>query len=235
LSTKRQSDAEGCTRRGTKSGNLWPIQGGSRCATTWEALKEYQQKGSGFKYSYTDTALKMWQHVSNQTAIINMHESDESITSSFVCNVLPRAPKTCKVVRGQTEETVENALSGEVGLLDVIAVAAADKGILDVNKISRITAVKQLQKVKVPKHILGLLPHKCPEESELSNLLLKSLKLEQRIVGNNGTEESLRNGFEKLVKKLAFCHLDMDKWLRNYESWDQVLTGLQNVSSDPQK
>jgi hypothetical protein len=88
--------------------------------------------------------------------------------------------------------------------------------------------------VKVPKNILGLLPHKCPEESELSDLLLKSLKLEQRIMANNGTEEPLRNGFDKLVNKLAFCHLDTDNWLQNFEAWDQeVLTALQNVSSDP--
>jgi len=198
--------------------NNWPSQNGPGEKVTL-LLPFYYTMWSELGHIFANTVLESVGDAF-PVKILNLHANDTgSLRSQFLCDALPNAPQSCKESRTldvQNDSIVMNDAKAALHVnYDMLAVGAAELGLIDVNQHKRKfirEAIRNYTEV-----YLGQGPWdfalKCPSQKQFDELLEMTLDLEVKCLGKEMAEqmESLtRSAFESNVQSGMFCEIDAE-------------------------
>lgn len=187
------------------------------------------------QWSYTDHMIKTISPYL-PVRLLNIHDN-LSIRSTFLCRVLPYAPKACHASQLDDETRAELHENKEESLFyDAIATEAASRGWFDKSKFDRHQVGLAIRDYfeQVRKGSPNDFPLLCPDTTQLQTLLARSLVKEEQILSRE-TAETMRDehiaGFWKAVEKKKFCWIDVDQTLRE-PHWKEYFGNLVPPSGD---
>lgn len=176
----------------------WPNQGGQHTLDLLPTVLHFTSgKSKWFPFQYTDAMIDMIAPHVPQTRLLNLHE-DKSVLSTYLCDVLPNTPETCKYslekdatdaaeFRANTQDSFRDESKGmkqTITAYDRIAMEAARQGLLNMTLITRRFAGLKCRNF----HQVVLngtekdLPLTCPSQSLLHAFLNESLAKEEAIM-----------------------------------------------------
>lgn len=187
-----------------------------------------------------DKTVPAWQRAGFEVSVINIHDEQKHITTSFYCDNVPKANHTCKYSLERPIQSRQNTNPVARTHYNNIVYDAAKRKLpgLDVLNQTRLQAVDAL--AKYHEQTLGLslndLPLICPKRKLLHKVLNKSLKFEKLIMPQlyaspKGEAEHRRSFWYMADEKKEFCEVNTKILLENKESWHEVLDSMKQGNS----
>ena len=160
--------------------------------------------------------------------VLNLHRFGRSVTSSFLCDVLPDASTSCseslELDRQGIRTVMNSANEGIHWNFDKLIVGAADLGLVDINRFGRRDFREDLVNFT---HSLGLSPFDfeldCPSQEQLEDLLNVSLVFERSVLGEKEAaemESETRAAFWQKAAEHLFCSVDANSTISK-QPWKQ--------------
>ena len=204
---------------------------------------------------YTSRMIDLYRPYVSQVKILNLHVPDQSIATTFLCNVLQTASASCGasqkddfvVLDGNPSafanqiNTIMNTTDDmnwyDFQLYDELVTTAAKRGLIRNRRVTRTTATVTTQ-YYVEQYLKQgearkSLPLTCPSPELLHHFLDESLAYERKIVGNDFAKSSTQNHkeeYQKMVDSKMFCSINMRAVLREL-NWRQFFRHLSNASA----
>lgn len=206
---------------------------GVKCSLYRDLVQKFLKPTSGVAFGYAnwDTSVLAWKQHGIPVQIMNLHTTN-SLTTTFYCDVVPNAPKTCQQSRNE-HPSRENAKHVMTTAYNDIVFDAAQAGLLG-EVVSEMTRQEFVSKVEEQGVSMGLqlvdLPLLCPPRSNLNELLQKSLLMERILWGSDGEAEHTREFWELADTRKEFCSVDTQRLLEGKSSWEQVMEYLHRLA-----
>jgi hypothetical protein len=194
---------------------------------------------TGMYLPYTDTIVKLYRDLENQVRIMNIHLDNITVTSNFVCKILPNAPNSCQASLDQSSKK-GHMTNPSINLdYDLIAVDAVDRGMLGRRggtKLDRRRVVRTLKQYHNEKLESRPLPLECVDQVSLEAMLAESMRLERELVPDfyEAHEEQHRNNFWNAAAKNKFCSVNTTAVLIDPD-WLSLFEQLKNESASDSK
>jgi hypothetical protein len=204
---------------------------------------------------YTDRMVDLYRPYVSKVEVLNLHIGDQSITTTFLCNVLNSATTACAASRKDdfvlldgnpsilknptavTFNTTSDKKWYNFQLYDELVTTAAKRGVIRNRRVSRTTATVTTQYYVEQYLKLGearqALPLTCPDPESLRHFLDQSLAYERTVAGKEFAQLNVqqhKEEFQKLVDHKMFCSINMRAVLREY-NWRMFFRHLSNDSA----
>ena len=204
----------------------WPNGGPGRQGQPLDPLfPDYLAKWRNYHVYCDDLVDRFRTHISS-VVILNLYDT-ETVRSTFLCQVLPDAPQSCRASRQRDQEEGETHVNrvddAPSSYYDAVATAAAGRGLVDVGSVERRFVACDIQKYQhdVLKQDFMDFAIKCPTQDELDRFLDESLRLEAQLMPHHnspGAVSAHKEEFQKRAASKAFCWVDADRVLDS-PSW----------------
>lgn len=156
-------------------------------------------------------------------------EDPRGLTAAFLCDSM-KANIACENQLGTKQNDVSNKGSLDAVRYEEISLAAARKGLIDINRWNR-TQVAEAIKMYIDNDLhqtTANLPFTCPTSNDIDRFWQTSLQMHEKYapesVKSDPTRLSkLRHDFDQKIESNAFCLVDTETLL-NEESWLQFFS-----------
>lgn len=205
---------------------------------------------------YTPRLVDLYRPYVSQTKILNLYAKDQSVVSSFVCDILDAATTACAASRKRdTQQTTTATISeqsrmaildakadkdwsdkdwSDFQLFDELVTAAADHTVLRTKYVTRSIATATTQYyVEQYLHMQARdLPLSCPSADQSSQFLDESVAYEKTLLPDNNFYKAAakehRAAFDAVGTQ--FCSINMRAVLRQ-RHWRTFFRHLTNTSA----
>jgi hypothetical protein len=165
--------------------------------------------------------------------VLNIHEfaSEQAYKEELFCNVIPGMTHTCNALKEHQLDLRHGGMANPSFEFDydMLANAAHKQGLIDSSKIKRSNAfslAKQRQE-EVLNATAKDFPLICLPKATIDRLYQLSLANVQRIFPNNPSLQANHDkGFQSLVRRNKFCHVDTQEVLKDPE-WREFFQTIQ--------
>ena len=203
---------------------------------------------------YTARLIDMYRPYVSKTKIVNMYMQNQSVATTFLCDVLDSATTACesskqddsiKIDRNQTALINSRAAilntTGDMAwydfqLYDELVTTAAARGLIRTTRVTRTTATATTQ-YYVEKYLQLVarqsLPLTCPPPEQWRRFLDESLAHERSLLGTDIFKANVRNHreeFQLMVDNKMLCSINMRAVLRK-PHWRTFFRHLTNLSA----
>jgi hypothetical protein len=203
---------------------------------------------------YTARTIDLYRPYVSKAKVLNMYTQNQSIASTFLCEVLDSAKTACDASRSDDAlklDKNEAALAGprtailnttgditwyDFQLYDELVTTAAERGLVRTKRITRTTATATTQ-YYVEKYLQlearQSLPLTCPPPEQWRRFLDESLAYERSLLGIDIFKANVRNHrqeFQYMVDNKMFCSINMRAVLRQ-QHWRTFFRHLTNLSA----
>jgi hypothetical protein len=203
---------------------------------------------------YTGRIIDMYRPYVSKIKILNLHVPDQSIATTFVCDVLESATTTCTASQKDDYIKIDNdpsVLKNPIALImnttedtkwydfqlyDELATTAMKRGLVRSRRVTRTIAtsttqyyVEQYLKIQ-PRTAL---PLSCPNSEQLRHFLDESLAYERTLLGSDfasAIKQHHKDEYQRMVDKNMFCSINMRAVLRQV-NWRNFFRHLSNQSA----
>ena len=204
---------------------------------------------------YTSRMIDLYRPYVSQVKVLNLHVPDQSIATTFLCNVLQTAPTSCAasqkddfVVMDSNPSTLTSQIHTimnttddmnwyDFQLYDELTTTAAKRGVIRNRRVTRTTATKTTQYYVEQYLKIGearkSLPMTCPSPEYIRHFLDESLAYERKIVGNDfarSNTQQHKEEYQKMVDNKMYCSINMRAVLRDV-NWRMFFRHLSNDSA----
>lgn len=204
---------------------------------------------------YTPRMVDLYRPYVSKVKILNLHVPDQSVATTFLCDVLHSAQTSCAASKKNDFLVLDgnpNALTNQIHtimnttddmkwfdfqLYDELVTTAAKQGIIRNRRVTRTTATKTTQYYVEQYLKLGearkSLPLTCPSPEYIRHFLDESLAYERKIVGDNFAKANIQHHkeeYQKMVDNKMFCSINMRSVLRDV-NWRMFFRHLSNDSA----
>jgi hypothetical protein len=186
----------------------------------------------------TDNIVNLYQDLKDQIRIMNIYLDNITVTSNFVCEILPNATNACQASLNQSSKkqiTKNPSIKLDYHL---IAVDAVDRGLLGRRgtQLDRQKVVQTLEKYHKKKRGSRPLPLECMDQVSLEAMLAESMRLERELVPDfyAAHEEQHRNDFWNAAAKNKFCSVNTTAVLID-PGWLSLFEKLRKESASDSK
>jgi hypothetical protein len=197
---------------------------------------------------YTRRILDLYRPFASATKILNLYVPDQSVVTSFVCDVLEMATASCEASRKQDMtngtaladprttailDTAADDAWSDFQLFDELVTTAAARTLLRTKHVTR-TAATATTQYYVEQHLKMRahdLPLSCPDNEKLKKFLDESLKYERTLLPafDKSAKKAHEKGFEAMGNQ--FCSINMRAVLRQ-SHWRSFFRHLSNTSAE---
>jgi hypothetical protein len=203
---------------------------------------------------YTARTIDMYRPYVPRTKVLNMYTQNQSIATTFLCDVLDSAKTACESSRKNDALKVDEDETALVGprttilnttgditwydfqLYDELVTTAAERGLIRSKRVTRTTATATTQ-YYVEKYLKlearQSLPLTCPPPEQWRRFLDESLAYERSLLGIDIFKANVRNHrqeFQSMIDNKMFCSINMRAVLRQ-QHWRTFFRHLTNLSA----
>jgi hypothetical protein len=203
---------------------------------------------------YTTRTIDMYRPYVSKTQILNLYVPEQSIATTFLCDVLESASSACVASQSNDLQKVDSNATSLVNpkaailderddlkwydfqLYDELVTTSAARGLIRTKRITRTTAtattqyyVEKYMKLEARKS----LPLTCPPPDQLRHFLDESLSYERAILGSELFKSGVahhKQEFQKMVDDKMFCSINMRAVLRQ-QHWRSFFRHLTDASA----
>jgi hypothetical protein len=166
----------------------------------------------------------------DKVKVYNMHDKEHIKAETFFCDAIPRADKTCQVIKANNEvrqanPSTDSLVYGEIAYaayqMKLFRPDVSDPATIDWDDI--VEKVKSYQEDTLGLKSTNFDPLRCPSSTVIERIKEKSLQAEMKLAPEFYTtaagEATLLKKFERNLTKYKFCSVDAKRLLEEDSRW----------------